>query len=310
MYISQLINKLAEYDKYGEHRTNGLKAVFVAELLFVVNFIYAIPNPYFYYFYIPLTAFAAEVAGNTLGEKFLFYFYTVMGSILAVFLFGMFQPYKIFFVFFIFFYSLLLYHFALYKIKSMFIPAPIILSLAMYSLTYGNTNTNFYIALNHSIITFIAMLIVMSGLLLFPRKYYFKIWQQAYVLLLGEIISKVELINRNETVTLKIIDSIQIMKKYTTMLNRRMPIFSICKITLLSFDMVMSLSYLVEFSKHLNSDHIIKYENTLRDLHEAVKKNSKLEIKQAYIEQSEVTHELHSIYQMILSWNYICSKKF
>lgn len=43
MFISQLKDKLASYDRYKEHRINGLKAVFVLELMIL------------FYFFPPLT---------------------------------------------------------------------------------------------------------------------------------------------------------------------------------------------------------------------------------------------------------------
>ena len=74
MYISRLKDIVDTYDRFCIHRINGLKAFFVLELMFLFHFIYTVPNPYFYYFYVPLTAFAAELAGNSLEEKSLFLF--------------------------------------------------------------------------------------------------------------------------------------------------------------------------------------------------------------------------------------------
>lgn len=310
MFISQLISKVEEYDKYGEHRINGLKAVFVTELLFIVNFFYAIPNPYFYYFYVPLTAFAAEIAGNTIKDKFLFYFYTVMGSILAIFLFGMLQPYKLLFVIFVFFYGLLLYSFALYKIKSMFIPAPLILSLAIYSLLYGSSNTNFYIALNHGLIILLAMLVVMTGLLFFSRKYYLWIWWKAYVLLLKFLLDNLQQINQNQHAKIIIAQPIYIMKKYHKMLNTKMPIFSISKITLLSFDMVMSLSYILEFRTVMRQQYLVIYEDLIVKLYQSAQQKVALDITGYDTNDLTATHELRNIYHLIKSWNYLCSQKF
>ncbi|WP_240610456.1 hypothetical protein [Legionella qingyii] len=60
MFISKLIRIIEDYDPYGNHRVNGVKVTYVLLILFAVNFIFSIPNPYFYYFYIPITAMAAE----------------------------------------------------------------------------------------------------------------------------------------------------------------------------------------------------------------------------------------------------------
>ena len=101
MFISQLKDKLHAYDLYGEHRTNGLKILFVLQFLFLFNFIYTVSNPYFYFFYVPLTAFTAEILGRSLEEKYLFLFATITGCAVSIFFFGLFSIYKLFFIFFV-----------------------------------------------------------------------------------------------------------------------------------------------------------------------------------------------------------------
>ena len=106
--LATLKDRVEKYDPFLEHRTNGLKAVFVLEILFCFNFIYTVPNPYFYYFYVPLTAFASELAGRTLTEKYVLFLVTMLGSIISIFLFGLFSTYKTFFIFFVFFFTLIM----------------------------------------------------------------------------------------------------------------------------------------------------------------------------------------------------------
>ncbi len=65
MFISNLIRTIEAYDPYGLHRLNGTKVVYVLLTLFIVNLLFDIPNPYFYFFYVPITAMSAEVVGNT-----------------------------------------------------------------------------------------------------------------------------------------------------------------------------------------------------------------------------------------------------
>ena len=71
MFISRLSNVVETYDPYGIHRVNGVKAAYLLLVLFTVNLIYSVPDPYFYFFYAPLIAMAAEVFGETLEERFL-----------------------------------------------------------------------------------------------------------------------------------------------------------------------------------------------------------------------------------------------
>ena len=149
--ITKLRNIIEEYDKYGEHRINGVKVVYVILILFLVNMLYTIPNPYFNFFYIPITAMGAEIANNTIKSKYIAFVYTVIGSIISVFLFDLTISYPIFFLFFAIFYSILLYMVALHWVKSLFAPVPLILSLAVYSLAYGQISTDLYIAINHKL---------------------------------------------------------------------------------------------------------------------------------------------------------------
>lgn len=306
LLLSQLQDKLLRYDPFGEHRTNGLKAVFVLELMFLFNLIYGIPNAYFYYFYIPLTAFAAEIAGNTLAEKFYFYCYTVIGSIIAVFCFGVFSSYKVFFIFFVFFFSFLIYFMALRKIKSLLVPAPLILSLAAYSMTYGNSNSNFYVALNHALQTTVAMLIVVGGLILFPRRYYLAIWRRAFCNVVLNLENLTAKICRGEIEQMPIINGLIVMDRYSKMLSRRMPYYSILKITLLTAELVMAMSYLLAFHKQLRQQYIVVLQAYYARLAQAARKGQSLPISVAEQRLFAETHELRTLYQLIISWNYLC----
>lgn len=306
MFISQLKNSLNNYDPFGEHRINGLKAVLVLELLFLFNYIYSIPNPYFYYFYVPLTAFAAEIAGTTLKDKFVFYFFSVMGAILAVFIFNVSSSNKTFFVIVVLFYSLLLYWVAIYKLRSLFVPVPLILSLAAYSLLYSANDNNFYIALNHSLQSFVAMLVVMAGLVLFPRGYYLWVWRKALFQLLSKVSEYTAHISRGEPVEIPIIQGTIMMQRYALMLSPRMRVFSILKITLLAMDLVMSLAYLEAFQKQLQAPYIIFLQRYVTLLSNACRSWSELPIPEHDVQIFQETHELRTIYNLIKSWNYLC----
>lgn len=306
MFISQLKNSLNNYDPFGEHRVNGLKAVLVLELLFLFNFFYSIPNPYFYYFYVPLTAFAAEIAGTTLKDKFVFYFFSVMGAILAVFIFNLASSNKTFFVIVVLLYSLLLYWVAIYKLRSLFVPVPLILSLAAYSLLYSASDNNFYIALNHSLQSFVAMLVVMVGLVLFPRSYYLWIWRKSLQQLLSKVSEYTAQISRGESVEIPIIQGTIMLQRYALMLSPRMRIFSILKITLLAMDLVMCLSYLEAFQKQLQAPYIVFLQRYVALLSRACLTWQALPIPLHDVQIFQETHELRTVYHLIKSWNYLC----
>lgn len=306
MFISQLKNSLNNYDPFGEHRVNGLKAVLVLELLFLFNFFYSIPNPYFYYFYVPLTAFAAEIAGTNLKDKFVFYFFSVMGAILAVFIFNLASSNKTFFVIVVLLYSLLLYWVAIYKLRSLFVPVPLILSLAAYSLLYSASDNSFYIALNHSLQSFVAMLVVMAGLVLFPRSYYLWIWRKSLHQLLSKVSEYTAQISRGESVEIPIIQGTIMLQRYALMLSPRMRIFSILKITLLAMDLVMSLAYLEAFQKQLQAPYIVFLQRYVALLSRACLTWQALPIPLHDVQIFQETHELRTVYHLIKSWNYLC----
>lgn len=306
MFISQLLSRIEQYDRYGEHRINGFKAVFVVELLFIVNYIYSIPNPYFYYFYAPLTAFTAEVLGNSLEDKFRLYFYTMLGSIVAVFLFGLFQPYKTFFIFFVLAFSLFLYWIAIYRLHSFFVPVPLILCLATYSLLYGASNTNFYMMINHALESLVAMLVVMIGLMFFPRRYYLWIWCRAFhevILLVRNYVAQVA--DGNE-VTVTVVSGLVVMRRYSCMLKRNMSTYSVLKITLLSLDLVMSISYISMFHKQLRVEYIRFLAHKLNEFEIACQKKEQYLISNSDKKIFQETHELRTLYKIILSWNKLC----
>lgn len=306
MFISQLKNKLVAYDKFGEHRINGLKALFVLELLFLFNFIYTVNNPYFYFFYVPITAFMAELLGNTLEEKYLFLFITIMGTALSIFLFGVISVYKTFFVFFVFFYSALLYYLVIHQLKRMLPLVPVILSLAVYSLIYVNADSNFYIALNHVLQMIVAMLVIFLGLYMFPKTYYLSIWRRAFC----QVVTNLEILSKNiveeEVKTVPIFSGIIVMERYSKMLSKKMKYYSILKITLLAFELIMSISYLVSFQKKIKVQYIKIFHHYLVILRNAALKKERIVFKPQELALFNETHELKVLYRLILSWNYIC----
>lgn len=234
MFISKLNDIIENYDKYGFHRLNGLKVVYVLLILFAINMIFTIPNPYFYYFYLPLTAMGAEVIGDTIKAKYWLFFCTVIGSIIAVFLFNLTMHYQIFFLFFAFFFATFLYLGGIYLKGQMLVPVPLILSLAVYSLQYGMINTNFYAILNNSLTTLLAMLIIMAALLFFPQSLYFRLWLRSYILLLKQILGNLLLIQDNQEVKIEPVQGHLIhLVRFSNMLPRKLPIFTILKLNIL-----------------------------------------------------------------------------
>lgn len=302
MFTSTLAKTIEAYDPYGEHRLNGLKGIYIFMILCAVNMIYGIHNPYFNYFYVPLTALTAEMAGETIPAKYWLFFHVTMGSIVAIFLFSITVSYPLFFIFFVFFYSILHYLVALHFIKNIFIPIPITLSLAIYSLVYGPLNTDVYIAINNALITFCAMLIVIAALLLFPLKYYFRLWQRAYLLLLKQVLENFQQIQKNQPIPVIVQGHLVKMLKYTDMLPRKLPIARILKINVLMNDLrVLSCVIDHELIKISVSELQYLIEN-LTLLIQAV------DNKKACALLPCVNVKNKTLYKMIQSWNQLCSE--
>jgi hypothetical protein len=306
MFISRLIAKIATYDRFGEHHINGFKALYITELLFIFNFFYSVPHPYFFYFYVPLTAFAAEIAGTTLRDKYLALVFTLVGSTVAIFLFGLFSVYKSFFVLFTFCFSFAIYLVALHRIKSMFVAAPIILSLAVYSLIYKNADSNLYIALNNALETLVATLVILVGLYTFPKTYYLRIWQKAFFTVIQTLTTLSEKIHNDELKGLPIISGIITMDRYSMMLSRTFNYYSVLRITRLSFELIMGMSYLFSFKKQLRAPYILALNQYLLRFATACKQNQPLLLSAHDSALLKETHELKSLYRLILSWNYLC----
>jgi hypothetical protein len=193
-----------------------------------------IPNIYFYYFYLPITAMTAETLFDRIEDKFKGFIYTMLGSSMMVLLFNSIRPYPFYFLFTVFICTILFYILAIHW-KRMILPlVPIILSLATYSLLYSNLNTNFNMIINNMITTLFALIIIVSALILFPLSYYYRSWLRAFVLLLQEIIDNLCMIYEKKRIEISLIQGhTKHMVTFANMLPRQLPTRTILKINLL-----------------------------------------------------------------------------
>jgi hypothetical protein len=276
--------------------------------MILFNFCSNLVNPYFYFFYVPLTCFTVESAGKTLQEKYLFLLYALLGATLSIFLFGVLSVYKVFFIFFAFFYTLFLYFLVLNSIKSMLAIVPMILSLASYSLIYGtDADSNFYIACNNALQTLVAMAVIFAGLYLFPNKYYFDIWMRAKIEVANELTNLSKKIAQGEVKTIQIFPSIILMERYSKMLPRHLKTYSILRITLLSYQLVLTMSYLFSFQDQIPKEKIQRLHINLERLANACKEGRAVVLTDKDQLVFRETHELQVLYRLILSWNYLCA---
>lgn len=309
MFISQLRSKLNAYDPFGEFRTNGLKGLFVVELMFIFNYFYSVDNPYFYFFYLPLTAFAAEIAGTTVKDKYTFLFFALSGSTVLVFCYGLISYNPTFFIVFVFVSSCVVYYIAIFKIKSMMVAAPTILGLAAYSLLYGDSDANFFVALNNALKSVVASVIIFAGLYIFPKSFYLSIWKKALCDVLLTLNTITEQIKQGEIKDVPIFKGFMIMGRYSKMMSRRMKYYSIIKITLLALHLVTEASYLSHFHKSIKKEYIVALQKYTSLLYDACMTGDLVTLTghdKAVIKSIE---ELNTIHRLILSWNYLCSAR-
>jgi hypothetical protein len=307
MFISRLKSKIHAYDPFGEFKTNAIKGLFVLELMFCFYFVLPINDPYFYYFYLPLTCFSAEIAGKNLKDKYLFLLFALVGSMTVVFFYGLLSNNKTVFIIFVFFSTMLIYYIAIHKIKSMMAVAPIILSLGAYSLLYGNTDGNFIIALNNMLKSVLAGFIIFSGLYIFPKKFYFVIWKKAFCDVLLTLDLLAEKIKKNEVKDVPVFKGFMIMGRYSKMVSKKVKHYSILRMTILALHLVMEVSYLSLFKKTINKEYIFLLQYYSKILLKQCKKDKSVQLAEKDKNQLSEIEELKTIRQLIMSWNYLCS---
>jgi hypothetical protein len=189
----------------------------------------------------------------------------------------------------------------------MLVSVPLILSLAAYSMTYGDSNSNFYIALNHGLQTFVAMLVVFAGLFLFPKVYYLLIWRRGFYNALCSIEAVTAAICHNQEIDMPIISGTVVMERYSKMISRREKYFSVLKITLLTLELVMGMSYLISFRKQLKTPYLMVLHRYIALLKDKCFARQMIFIAEHERNVFNETYELRTLYQLINSWNYLCS---
>ena len=233
MFISKLIHTVELYDKYGIHRLNGVKVVYIFLVLSFFNGLFSVPNPYFYYFYLPITALTAEVTMTTLKDKYTSFIYTILGSSIMIVIFAIARPYPFFFFISIYACTIICYLIALRKLHMMLPFVPVILSLAAYSLLYPSLNQNLHMTVYNIITLLVSTAIILSCLRLFPLSYYYRLWMRSLLLSCQEI--EAGLLALNDGMVSKGLspDTIKYMYNFSKLLPKKMPTFTILKINLL-----------------------------------------------------------------------------
>ncbi len=299
MFISKLNEHMDAYDPYGEQRVNGVKVVYLVLVLFAVNFILPIPNPYFYFFFAPIFSMIAEIAGTSIKEKYRNMISCMIISIITVFIFNYFSAFWFVFML-VFFYSLILY--LSFINKQVFVVSIIPISLAMgaYSLLYEKINTDFYLIFNNSLTQVLAMLVILAALIFFPLDYYYRLWLRALLLLTQQVIDHANIILKHQQI---IFDPVKghttRLFRYAYMLPRNFPYHSILKISCLINDLHLKVSVPEHDELLFDEDKIKLLIETLTTLKTSIEQEKICELKATpFIE----------VNKLIKSWNYVLDK--
>ncbi len=299
MFTSKLIHILESYDPYGLHRINGIKATYLLFVLSFVNLTFGVYNPYFYFFYAPMTAINAEILGVKLKDKYKFLIFSLSLTALIVFLFDTSRHYPLFFFFIAFSVVITLYCYALKHHKQLLLAVPIILSLAAYSLQYGELNADVFSAFINALNILKALCILVGALILFPLKYYYRAWLRAFFLLTQETLQHFIAISEQKTLKTTVIHGHTLnLFNISQLLPRKLPIYSILKINLLLNRLhLISCTSGSEYSR-INRQQLDNIILQLRYLALAIQEETPCQNCSDY----------SSITKLIKSWNYLCSR--
>lgn len=297
MFIYRLIEKLQTYDPYHIHYWNGVRAVIALIGLFTVNYFYAVENPYFYYFYVPMTCLSLEVLGGTVMEKNRLFMYGVFWSALAILLFGLCAHHPVLELIVIFVFSVFIYqHFIAYY-QYPLISAATVLSLAAYSMNYHNID--FYMVWYHFGITIFAGTIVFAVLNLLPSKIYFLIWYRIFSQNLTLVLRLFQA-QGDRQLAMKILASFPLQLRYARMPQQKR--VNLLKLSARFHELVENLVAMVLFSEYFFENHQALQKNLSYLSHHV---NQRTPCLLELFERSNATEEL--IYKIAKDWNTLCA---
>lgn len=271
MFISALTDTIESYDKYGLHRLNGFKIVYVYFILAAFNAVYCLPNPYFYFFYLPLTSMSAEVMMPEIKKKYQVFVLTTLITCAIAFAFNAFYYIPEFYLFVVFGLTFALYMLA-HRVYPILLPlVPIILSLGSYSLLYPALNVSAEAMLRNLSVTVLSTVIIVGALLLFPLSYYYRCWLRAWQFLLRDLLDNLEKTLGNIPFESSIRhEHLKQMTVFADCLPYKMPTFSVLKINLLMSRLFLRYSVTTKAAKHLPQGELEKFISNVRDLIDAI----------------------------------------
>ncbi|MDX2345955.1 MAG: hypothetical protein QNK11_03675, partial [Legionella sp.] len=247
------------------------------------------------------TAMTAEVMMPRIQDKYRAFVYTIMGSCLMVILFNMFRPYPLFFFVAVFAATASLYLMALHRVRMMLPLVPIMLSLAAYSLLYPTLNANLKMLLENLFTTFVAMLVIISALLLFPLSYYYRLWLRAFRLACQALLANLLLIYQKQHVTVSLFEEdIKYMLDFSNMLPRKLPVYSILKINLLIHQLKNQSEVKESVLMHLDDKSLASLIQNVKLLIQAIEKETPCDL--IFMQDAIFT-------KLIQTWNHVCRRQ-
>jgi hypothetical protein len=110
-----------------------------------------------------------------------------------------------------------------------------------------------------------------------------------------------------EAKTVAISSGTIMMARYAKMLPRWMKYLTILRLTMLAFELVMGMSYLFSFQTQVNKSHVMVLHTYLGRFSKVCKKHKPLVLRPQELSAFNETHELKTLYKLIVSWNYLCA---
>jgi len=294
MFISPLIEKINAYDPFRIHYCNGLRALVALLSLFVINYFYSINNPYFYFFYIPITCLSLETLGETNIEKAKIYFLSVLWSAIGVAIFSLTANHPVLELGVVFTFSLGVYYVFIKCYPHPLISAATILSLSAYGLNYQNLNL--YKVGNNFGITMLAAVIIVVVLNLFPKKMYLQIWCRIFCRSLS-LANNLSLAQRPQDEALQIFKLFPLLLRYARISKQT----NLIKTTL-SLQTFLHHCIARQIYPHYFTEHKDMLQQNLNYLFIQVQQNSPCQL----VKFSKSNPTAVILYNIARDWNRIC----
>ena len=297
MFISKLTQRVEQYDPYGFYRLNGIKIVYVLLVMYGCNVFFDIKSPYFFYFYMPLTVISLEFVAETIKDKYTIFIHTMLQTLLLIMCLSIAIWFPLFFILFTFLSASSLYLMVFHKKYLSLTAVSTSLSLAAYSFNYINFNSNLFNLIISISDSLLASLIIIAACILFPRRYYYRLWSRALYLLMQDTLLQLTRYTSSDKTNKKSINYHMIkVNQFSKILRSKRYSYSVAKINLLAYR-IHSLSCVTQEPRLIFTDEELQtLKQGIADFMQAIQKYQPCAIPKG---PYPILHAL------IRSWNYL-----